>query len=128
MPIAYKVIRGANQTVFTNASSAVFTSNADYSKFDHVEVDGKTVAKKYYKATSGSTIITFNREFIKTLKTGSHKLTIVSRDGSASTTFTVKDPSPRTGDRTSPALLLMLLLAGAGMILFLRAGARKQTK
>ena len=125
-PVAYKIIIGANQTIYTDAYSALFASDADFSKFDHVEVDGKTVAKKYYTAESGSTVIIFNQDYIKTLRIGKHKLTIVSKDGSASANFMVEAPLPPTGDNTDPALLMMLLLASVGTILLTTAKARKK--
>ncbi len=122
----YKVIIGMDQTVYTNATSAKFASNADFSKFDHVEVDSGIVANKYYTAESGSTVITLNQEYIKTLSIGEHTLTIVSKDGSASTTFMVDEPSPQTGDSTNLALLTMLLLSSAGMFLLLTVKAKKR--
>ena len=125
-PVPYRIIIGMNQTVYTDADSAKFASDADFSKFDHIEVDGKTVARKYYTAESGSTVITFNRKFIKTLSIGKHKLTIVSKDGSASTTFAVNKPTPPTGDSTNPALLVMLMLGSIGMILLLSVAAKKR--
>lgn len=127
-PDDYKIIIGINQTIFTNADSAKFASNADFSKFDHVEVDGKTVAKKYYTAESGSTVITFNRNFIKTLSIGEHKLTIVSKDGNASTDFTVSGTLPKTGDQANPTLLMMLLLASLGALLLVSSKAKKRNE
>ena len=124
-PIQYKIIRGADQTVFTNADRAVFASDADFSKFDHVEVDGKTVAKKYYTAESGSTVITFNKEFIKTLSVGKHTMTIVSKDGSAKTSFNVADPLPKTGDSSTPFLWLGMCMLAIFSVLTLRKKAYK---
>lgn len=123
LSIVYHIILGTEQTVFTDADSAKFASDADFSKFDHVEVDGRSVEKKYYAAESGSTVVTFNQDFIKTLEVGKHSIEIVSSDGSASTGFTVKakqqsaDPvSPQTGDNSMFYLWLMLL-AGSGAVL-----------
>ncbi len=121
-PIEYAVIIGGNQTVYTDADSARFASDADFSKFDHVEVDGKTVAKKYYTAQSGSTVITFNRDFVKTLSIGKHTLTIVSTDGRAATEFFL-EPLPHTGDGSRIGLWLALL-ACAGIALALLCGKR----
>ena len=125
-PIKYRIIIGANQVIFTSDTSALFASDADFSKFDHVEVDGMKVAKMYYTAESGSTMITFNQDYIKTLRLGEHKLTIASTDGSASTSFTVSGPLPPTGDSTHPAMLMMLLLASVGTILLISASARRK--
>ena len=113
-PEEYKVIIGAGQTVVVNAESALFTSNADFSKFVRVEVDGQTVAKKYYTAKSGSTVITFSKEYISTLKAGEHTLEIVSSDGSAKTKFTIVETPPETGDQNAFVLWCVLLLAAGG--------------
>ncbi len=131
-PAGYKIIKGAEQVIWSDAQSATFTSDADFSKFVRVEVDGWTVERKYYDAKSGSTVITFNREaiqkFVKKFGTGKHKLTIVSTDGSATTTFTLKKKPPvppKTGDSTDPALLIMLLLLSAGAIIGMSVRMRK---
>ena len=123
----YKIIVGADQVVLTTANSAVFSLNADFSKFVRVEVDGETVPAKYYTAKSGSTVITFNREYISKLTEGKHTLRIVSTDGSASTGFKVTS-LPKTGDQTNPTLLMMLLLASMGTLLLVAAKTRKRNE
>ena len=128
-PVVYKIITGKNQTVFTEADSAMFASSADFSKFDHVEVDGRTVAKKYYTAESGSTVITFNKEFIsKKLDLGSHTIEIVSNDGSAKADFTVADPIPRTGDSAAPFLWLGISMLSMLGILMLRKRSLNESR
>ena len=99
-----------------NAESAIFTSNADFSKFVRVEVDGQTVAKKYFTAKSGSTVITFSKEYISTLKVGEHTLEIISSDGSAKTKFTIVETPPETGDQNSFMLWIALLLLSGSAI------------
>lgn len=108
--VEYKIIKGANQKILTTADSALFASNADYSKFVRVEVDGKTVGTEFYKAESGSTEVTFNKKFIGTLSVGKHSLTIVSSDGSASTEFQVVKDSPNTGDTSHLELTLVIMI------------------
>lgn len=134
-PGTYRIISGAWQSVRKDAVSATFASNADFSKFDHVEVDGKTVASKYYTVESGSTVITFNRDFLATLSTDTlrtdmHSLDIVSSDGYASTYFymTYIPHNPETGDDTNLALLMMLLLASMGTLLLISAKAKKRNE
>lgn len=121
----YRIIAGANQTIMTAADSAVFASDADFEKFVLVEVDGKEVPEKFYTAESGSTVITFNQEYISTLTEGEHTLRIVSNDGSASTEFTVTS-LPATGYPINPILLLILLAAGMGTALLVFAKTRKR--
>lgn len=122
----YTIIKGANQTIYTNAESAVFVSDADVSKFVGIQIDGRPIASSNLKVESGSTKVTLNRKIIKSLKVGQHTLTIRSTDGEAGTAFTVAEPLPKTGDGTNLALLLMLLLASAGAIILISARARKR--
>ena len=96
-PINYKVIEGANSVwVISAGESPVFRSNADFSKFSHVLLDGKELAKKYYKAESGSTIVTLKPEYAATLSVGKHTIEIVSTDGSAATAFYIEETIANT--------------------------------
>lgn len=123
-PVSYKIIQGANQTVFINADQAVFASNADFSKFKCVKVDGVEVATSYYTVESGSTVITFNKKFISNkLNIGQHTLEIVSNDGSARTDFTVAEPLPKTGDSSTPFLWLGMCMLAIFSVLMLRKKA-----
>lgn len=122
----YKIIKGANQTILKNATSAVFASDAPFDKFVRVEVDGKKVSSKYYTAKSGSTVITFNKAYISKLAKGKHTLCIVSADGSASTIFWLKTV-PVTGDDYAP-LLWAMLLPVSGALLLISAATRKRKK
>ena len=107
-----------------DADSAKFRSDADYSKFLYVEVDGKKLDKNDYDSYSGSTVIVLKASFIKKLALGVHTLKIVSSDGSATTKFTIK-ALPPTGDETPVALLALALLAALGTIAFVMKKHRK---
>ena len=54
------------------------------------------MTKKYYKAESGSTIITLTPEYAATLAVGKHTIEIVSTDGSASTVFYIEETIANT--------------------------------
>ncbi|MDD6258710.1 MAG: hypothetical protein PUA69_05600, partial [Erysipelotrichaceae bacterium] len=71
--------------------SLTFRSNADYKKFKEVQVDGKTVDPSQYTASEGSTVIVLHKSFVDTLSKGNHTITIVSEDGSATTSFVLND-------------------------------------
>ena len=66
-----------------------FTSNASFSDFIRVELDGATLEEKNYTKREGSTIITLNRDFVAALSVGEHTLAIVSQHGTATAKFTV---------------------------------------
>lgn len=136
----YQIIEGALQKVEINTGNdkpVIFRSNAPLSKLKEVLLDDKLVDRKNYTASSGSTIITFTPEYIATLSEGEHKLSIVSTDGTATTTFTIKkdaaqndnasedkaaeDQAADTGDKTNTmfyAVMFMLAMIGlaAGIV------------
>lgn len=90
--IEYKVIEGADQTYTIDQSTeARFRIDADYSLFDKkVYVDDILVDGANYTSESGSTIITFSKEYIDTLAIGQHTLKVAFTDGGeAKTTFTI---------------------------------------
>ena len=133
--IIYEVTEGANQKyVITKNSEAKFKINADYSLFDgKVYVDGILADSKNYTSESGSTIITFKKEFVDSLLAGEHTLKVTFTDGGeATTTFTVANivpeiDNPKTGDNIAlyivTGVLSMIGLAGAGVFAY----RRKQT-
>ena len=133
--IIYEVTEGANQKyVITKNSEAKFKINADYSLFDgKVYVDGVLVDSENYTSESGSTIITFKKEYVDTLSAGEHTLKVTFTDGGeATTTFTVANiipeiNNPKTGDNIAlyivTGVLSMIGLAGAGVFTY----RRKQT-
>jgi hypothetical protein len=89
--IIYAVLNGAN-AVWTPDSNTglVIRSNAPFSEFVNVLINGKVLDKQYYSASEGSTIITISQEYLSTLKDGDYTIEIVSENGSATTTITVK--------------------------------------
>ena len=130
--IIYEVTEGANQKyVITKNSEAKFKINADYSLFDgKVYVDGVLVDSENYTSESGSTIITFKKEFVDSLSAGEHTLKVIFTDGGeATTTFTVANvtpeiDNPKTGDNIAlyivTGVLSMIGLIGAGVFVYRR--------
>ena len=86
----YKVIEGANGSWTKNSDGTLtFRANGDFDKFTGVKVDGKLIGSENYKAVSGSTVITLTSEYLQTLSTGRHELTIVYTDGDCNTYFVI---------------------------------------
>ncbi len=85
-----------------------FTSVADFAKFVGVKVNSVTLTKDVdYVAVSGSTKVTLKADFVKTLTVGSHKIEIISTDGTATTNFGIEiadsgDVNAPSGDSTTP--------------------------
>ena len=86
---APKIVEGANQNV-EQGNCATFKSDADFSYFKYVLVDGEQISSENYTIKEGSTIVTLKSEFVNTLSVGKHTLSIVSKTGSADTEFTVE--------------------------------------
>lgn len=142
-PISYLVVEGMNSTWTAGSTDGLTVrANGVLDKFQSVKVDGTVVDPSNYTATSGSTIITFKKEYMDTLSEGTHAITIVFTDGEASTNVTLaktsqqtgtgqntttqtvpakKDDVPKTGE-SDPALLWFALAvcSGAGMIIVYR--------
>ena len=121
-PVDYEIIEGEDETwILDLDGNLTIKGNGDFSKFVGVKVDGNLLDTKYYTAKEGSTIITLKAEYLNTLSVGSHTFEIVWNDGSASTSFTIKedeiDDIPDTGDTSNPLWFILLLVSGAGLLL-----------
>ena len=102
-------VKTANKYVISDGNKAkinkdaikdtLFKSNADFSKFIEVRVDGKIITEgEDYTVESGSTRATLSKSFLSDLALGEHTLAIISKDGQASTTFTItRNAKPNPG-------------------------------
>ena len=77
-----------------------FKSNAAFSDFIGVEVDGRPLDEKNYTATEGSTVVALKEEYAAALPAGEHTIGIVSANGTASTAFTVTAKQTETETET----------------------------
>lgn len=89
-----EMIAGDKCIIDKNSDKAItFKSNAEFSDFVKVELDGRELVKdKDYTVKAGSIIVTLNPDLIKKLSTGEHVIGIASSSGTASAHFTVKEP------------------------------------
>ena len=94
--IQYTMLEGGGQTV-TDEGGGGFRSEADYSKFTGVLVDGQSVDPSNYTSQEGSTIVRLKSDYISTLKLGTHTLTILSNDGKSDCEFVVDGISTKYG-------------------------------
>ena len=118
-----EMIEGKGQSIVAGENKEVsFTSNAAFSDFIRVELDGKTLDEKYYTVKEGSTVVTLKADYVATLSAGEHTIGIVSASGTATTTFTVNakpennNNSPQTGDNSHRTLWFALLLVSGGLL------------
>ena len=120
--MGYKVLEGANQTI-TSGKELSFRFNIEYSKFTtdgKVYIDGELVDSANYTSKEGSTIITFNSNYVKTLSTNEHTLKVTVGDGEVETNFTVANPvnNPQTGDN----ILFYIFMLGFSIVGFVATG------
>ena len=98
-PEAPVIIEGTNGTWQNGSKDGLtFTSNAEFSDFIKVQVDGKDVAASNYTVKEGSTIVTLNPTFLGSLSVGKHTLAIVSTTGTAITEFAITAVQTGNGD------------------------------
>ena len=84
----FTYVSGIDEWGVCQGNSMVVSSAAPLDKFVEVRVDGNTLANRYYTATSGSTIITFDKGYLDAVERDvDHTIEIVSTDGSATGTF-----------------------------------------
>ena len=123
--VDYEIIEGEDKTwTLDSDGNLTMKGNGDFSKFVGVKVDGKLIDAKNYTAKEGSTIIILKAEYLNTLSVGKHTFEIVWNDGSASTSFTIKEggsvDAPNTGDTTNPLWFILLLVSGVGIAIYHR--------
>lgn len=144
-----KIISGANAVWRQGSSNGLsFTSDAPYSEFKAVMLNGFTLSNIYYSVSEGSTIVTLNKSCLDQLGVGTHKLSIVSAGGTAETTFTVKSKTiinnqtptynsnkpwttPKTGDSANMGLwigMIAVCVVGMGGVLWYVVKAKKHRR
>ena len=89
--LAPSILDGANSEWRKGDENGLtFKSDAAFSDFVEVLVDGKTVAAENYEKREGSIIIQLKASYLATLAEGEHTLTIRSASGDATTKFTIE--------------------------------------
>ena len=131
-----EIIEGEGQSITEGElKELIFRSNAAFSDFIRVELDGKTLDEKNYTVKEGSTIVTLKADYVATLSAGEHTIGIISESGTATTTFTINAKavedekemkSPETGNDGATALLLAFLLSCGGVIVVTGAYSKRK--
>ena len=97
----YKTIEGSKQEYNINSGKNIeFRFDADYSLFKNggkVLIDNTVLDTKNYTSKSGSTVISLNADYAKTLAVGNHTIKVEYNNGnSSSETFAVLDKTVNT--------------------------------
>lgn len=112
MSVDYNMTSGdGSEWTKGTTDTLVFVSDADFSIFMSVEVDGVEVSVTNYDAVSGSTKVTLSASYLETLAVGNHTIAIISSNGVATGAFSIKaaveptpsdDPTPTPGEDPTP--------------------------
>ena len=127
-----QMIEGIGQNITVGeAKELTFKSNAAFSDFIRVELDGKILDEKYYTVKEGSTIVTLKANYVATLSAGEHTIAIVSTSGIASITFkvevkTINNVSLLTGDDSHMLLWIALLFVSGACVIATTVYDKKQ--
>ena len=104
----YELLEGSNQKY--NDNNLVFKFSGELNKLNKVKVDGTEIDSNNYTTASGSTIITLKNDYLKTLKPGSHTLTVEYNDkGYSNAAFTVNEKNPQTFDGIITYIILGMI-------------------
>ena len=88
--LAPSILDGANSEWRKGDENGLtFSSDAEFSDFVEVLVDGKPVASENYERQGGGIIVELKASYLETLAEGEHTLTIRSASGDATTRFTI---------------------------------------
>ena len=88
--LAPSILDGANgEWRKGDENGLTFSSDAEFSDFVEVLVDGKTVASENYERQDSGIIVELKASYLETLAEGEHTLTIRSASGDATTRFTI---------------------------------------
>ena len=102
-PITYSIIGKSNKFVQDGSQVLEFCSNASYSSFVEVKIDGVVVNTNAYSISNnfeytastgfdnynGVTHVIFTNDYLNSLSSGAHMIEIISDNGKASTDFTI---------------------------------------
>ena len=97
-PIIYDILEGKEGEVYKGDDAGYkVRCSGEFHKFTDLLIDGQLVDKNNYKAVSGSTIVTLNKDYIDTLSLGKHDITFKFTDGEGSTFFNVLERKENAG-------------------------------
>jgi LPXTG-motif cell wall-anchored protein len=129
---AYPVI--THFGTWTGSGTATAKVDIDYTlgKFVKLTLGGVDVSPANYTVANGSTVITLNESYLKTLANGNYTFRVHFTDGYADLNLTVAVPSgggiPQTGDGNMLALIMTVALLLFGVTLAFASLRRRRQK
>ena len=89
--VAPKILEGNDGKWNTGDSGELaFTTNVSSSKFVGITVDGVRIDETKFERQNDSGKIVLKQEFLASLSIGKHTLSVISKDGTAETNFTIE--------------------------------------
>ena len=92
--------------------SITFHVDKEAEKLDTITIDNQTLDKKDYTVASGSTLVTLNSSYLKSLEPGEHKITFNYTDDNFTTNFFIDNNVNKTK-------IYILLALGLGLMVVL---------
>ncbi|MCR5327687.1 MAG: DUF6273 domain-containing protein [Saccharofermentans sp.] len=123
-PFTYTVVSGGDATWTEGDPDLVVTVKSDedgdhsFDRYEYSAIDGTKLTDEQAPASSGSTVITFKSDLLKTLSEGKHTILINFSDNSITTTVTIVKKAAGTTDVPSTGEMIgVTAIAGTVMIL-----------
>ncbi len=89
--VAPKILEGNDGKWNTgNSGELAFTTNVSSSKFVGITVDGVRIDETKFERQNDGAKIVLKQEFLASLSVGKHTLSVISKDGTAETNFTIE--------------------------------------
>ncbi len=108
--LAPSILEGANgKWTKGTGNDLSFRSDAAFSDFVEVLVDGNAIPADRYTKSEGSICVALKASYLATLTEGEHTLTIRSASGDATTTFTVDAAIVSPPENSAPVWVWILL-------------------
>lgn len=87
--IHYSILAGGDGTWNTDVQAYTIVSDGVFAEFTGVKVDGTLIDSSNYTARAGSTYVTLENSYLKTLSLGRHSITLVFESCEVTTSLTV---------------------------------------
>lgn len=87
----YPILSGGDGIWNTDAKTHTIVVNGPHAEFLGVKVDGVTIDDTKYTAKSGSTVVTFKEDYLKTLSLGRHSITLVFKNCTITTSLNITE-------------------------------------
>ena len=126
--LAPSITEGKDSTWNKNSQNGlVFKSDAAYTDFTQVLVDGEVIAADNYDKREGSIIVELKASYLATLSEGEHTLTIRSKSGDATVKFTVEAAESAKSTAWIWIVLAVVILGGGAAAVYVFVIRKRKT-